>query len=198
MKLRTNRLLYAPALAAAAAALTVVALTGPAASAAPTRAQGPALSAQATHQPRAVRPYNSPCCGEVASVAIPEANTGEFVYDHNGTLWDSDVTYTCLVYNANNMELFEDTGDCPYGTGSNSGKCLYYNSSGNDFDFLACDASKKSDMWYFGNTSHSYSEWQTVYNPGICAWFNAPQAKVPAGGCIGTSSSDRWHWRAAS
>jgi hypothetical protein len=155
------------------------------ASAAPVHAAGGHGSVRATK----IRPHNAPSTSNEAT-AVPQYNTGQaaWVNGSNGILYANGNNETWFGYNSSAELVIEN--------GKYVGECLYYDESGGDFDALACDASKTSDQWVFGDTSNNFSEWQSVYNANECVWFQGAGDEIKAETCDGNSEADRWNWNA--
>jgi hypothetical protein len=75
-------------------------------------------------------------------------------------------------------------------------QCVYRDPTvGLDYDLGSCDVHNAYDAWE-SLTSHTYSEWTTVYDNeyGYCLWENGTGVNYPlfAGGCDGSNDGDRW------
>jgi hypothetical protein len=156
-----------------ASALAAMFLTGSAASAAPATM---------------MRPDNAPCtCNQ--AVVEPEDNSDQRAWVNSG---EGGVLYA----NGKNVTSFQinESQELVIENGKYVGECLYYNANGGDFDALACDASKKSDRWEFGNPSNPYSEWQSLYDTNVCVWYEGAGQELLASDCNGNNTNDRWYW----
>jgi hypothetical protein len=166
-----------------AAALAVMFLAGRAASVAPAHVAGGHAAAPATR----IQTDNAPCDCNTA-VVEPEDNLSQYGWVDGGTGY-------LMANGYNDTEFrFQSNGELEIFTGKYAGECLYYNADGGDYDPLACDASKKSDLWEFGDTSHTYSEWQSLYDTAECVWYGGAGQAMEAAPCDGTNDGDHWYW----
>jgi hypothetical protein len=100
-----------------------------------------------------------------------------------------------MANGSNDTEFwFKSNNELEIFTGKYAGDCLYYDHDARDFDAKACDASKLSDLWKFGNPRHTYSEWKSYYGKEHCVWYEGKGRKMLPGACDGTNDADHWYW----
>jgi hypothetical protein len=154
---------------------------------APLAAIAPASAAVTHPATTTIQPDNAPCNCNV-SYADPQDNTSQHTQINGGFLYTSATSTTTFQYRSN--------GELEINSGPYAGDCLWYNSPGSNFKAEGCNGSRPSDLWEFGNSSSTFSEWQTQFDLNLCAWFNGASQEVVAKACDGMSSLDRWNWNA--